>query len=99
MPDGLGCGCGNWWNNAPQSVCGSFPEPTVPDEGRCAPYRVKIDCEAPVLPVPQCSDDEYTTIYQPEVIDHPFAVLARLFDENCQPINDESAVNITTIYA
>jgi len=93
-----GCGCGNWWNT-PRSVCGSFEEPTNPDQGRCAPYRVKLDCEAPVLPVPVCEDDSYVTIYQPENITHPFAVAARLFDENCELVTDENGDSIVTLIA
>ncbi len=31
-------------------VCGTFETPETPDEGQCAAYRVKRDCEAPILP-------------------------------------------------
>lgn len=78
-------------------MCGEFETPTTPDQGQCSPRRVKINGEAPVLPVAQCEDDEYTTIYQPENVDHPFSVSARLFDEQCQVITDENGEAITII--
>lgn len=94
----MACLCSPW-NCAPNvcRVCGEFPTPVVEDLGRCSPHRVKTDCEAPVLPVIQCNDDEYRTIYQPENVDHPFAVSARLFDENCEPIWDQNGNDITLI--
>lgn len=92
-----GCGCGNWWNNAPQSVCGTFDLPEVEDEGRCASYRVKITCEAPVLPVAQCSDDTYEVVYQPEDTEHPFAILSKLFDDACGVVTDDAGNPITTV--
>jgi hypothetical protein len=91
-----GCGC-NPWQSSTRAVCGDFEEPEVPDEGRCGPRRVKISCEAPVLPVAQCEDEEYLVIYQPENVDNPFAVSARLFDEDCELVLDEEGNTITTI--
>jgi hypothetical protein len=96
-----GCGCGNWWSNAPQSICGSFelPDGAVEDQGQCSPYRVKITCEAPTLPVAGCSDDTYEVVYQPEDIEHPFIVLSKLFDSLCDVITDDSGDPITTVVA
>lgn len=92
-----GCGCGNWWDTPARSVCGEFPEPVNPDQGICTPHRVKLDNEAPALPVAQCDDDQYITVYQPENIDAPFAVVARLFDECCFVITDENNDPITLV--
>lgn len=94
-----GCGCGNWWDNFPRSICGSFelPDDAVEDQGQCSPRRVKITCEAPVLPVAQCEDDTYEVIYQPENTDNPFAILATLFDNCCLPITDDNDLPIITI--
>lgn len=94
-----GCGCGNWWNNFPQSICGSFelPDDAVEDQGHCSSRRVKITCEAPTLPVAQCEDETYEVIYQPENVTNPFAILATLFDNCCLPITDEDGEPITTI--
>lgn len=77
-------------------VCGTWTIPEDPDEGQCVPYREKRTCDAPVLPVIQCEDDEYTTEFQPENEDNPFKVSARLFDENCEPITDQLGNDILT---
>lgn len=95
-----GCGCGaNWWSQTPRSICGSFEleDGETEDQGACSVRHVSISCAAPDLPVAQCEDDEYTTIYQPEDEDNPFAVSARLFDENCEAITDENGDDITLI--
>lgn len=94
----MACLCSPW-NCAPNvcRVCGEFPTPTVEDLGACSPYRTKRDCEAPALPVVTCDDTEYRTIYQPENALHPFAVSARLFDENCDPFTDQNGAAITLI--
>lgn len=96
MANGNGWCCGNPWNNSVEGVCGDFTEPTTPDQGQCAPRRVKRSCEAPDLPVSQCEDDEYTTEYTPENPDSPFTITARLFDEDCELITDESGDPIIT---
>lgn len=77
-------------------VCGDFSLPVVPDEGQCSPYREKRDCEAPVLPVIQCADDQYTTIAQPGDDVNPFKVQARLFDQSCLPVTDQTGNTILT---
>lgn len=77
-------------------VCGNFETPVVPDEGQCVPYREKRSCEAPDLPIIQCADDEYVTIFQPEDEDNPFKVSARLFDQNCEVITDQNNLPIET---
>lgn len=77
--------------------CGEFSEPTVHDEGRGSPYRVKISCEAPVLPVAECDDDIYITLYNPDDTEHPFAVLSRLFDQLCEPVTDQNGSVITLV--
>jgi hypothetical protein len=92
-----GCGCGNWWNGPARNVCGTFEEPEVEDQGQCSPRHVRITCEAPVLPEAQCDDEEYETIYQPENVDNPFAISARLFNECCEEITDENGEAITLI--
>lgn len=86
------CGCQN-----PSSlrVCGTFPEPTVPDQGDCHPYRLKKDCEAPTLPVPACDDTEATIEYDPDATP-PFRVLTRLFDSNCEVVTDSEGEPILT---
>ena len=78
------------------SVCGTFTDPDNPDQGQCYPVKVSENCSAPTLPVIQCDDDEYTVEYQPDNTEHPFRVVARVFDEACLPITDESDQNILT---
>ena len=89
--------CCNPWNSTVQSECGTFEEPAVADQGQCHTYRVKRDCAPPALPVAQCADDSYETLYDPEDQLNPFKVSAKLFDENCEAITDESADPITLI--
>jgi len=78
-------------------VCGTFADPTTPDEGTCHPLKVLIDGSAPTLPTTPCPGEVYTTISQPGDADGPFAVSAGLFDESCLPITDESGQQITLI--
>lgn len=89
--------CGNPWNSSVSDECGTFAEPTVADEGQCSTYRVKRTCEAPTLPVAQCDDDAYETVYDPTDEAAPFKVIATLFDESCVAITDESAEAITLV--
>ncbi len=89
------CNCGNPWNT-PRSVCGTFDTPVVVDLGRCSPYRVKISCEAPTVPLPECSEVPEIE-YHPENPSHPFTVWSILFDENCSAILDQDDNPIQTL--
>lgn len=77
--------------------CGEFDVPTVPDQGQGYPYRQKISCEAPVVPVAECADDTYVTTYDPTDVDHPFKVTAKLFDQLCAAITDQNGAIITLV--
>lgn len=77
------------------AVCGTFDEAVNPDQGQCASRRVKKDCEAPTLPVIQCDDDTYTTVYDPDATPK-FSVIAKVFDGNCDPVLDEDGNQILT---
>ncbi len=85
-----GCGCGN---QSTQEVCGDFEEPTVPDIGRCHPYREKRGCGAPELPANVCNDTEAYAEYDPDRTP-PFVIISTLFDEDCDPILDENGARI-----
>lgn len=87
--------CCNISGPSTKCVCGVWTIPEHPDEGQCVPYREKLDCEVPSLPVIQCDDDEYTTIFQPQN-PNVFKVSARLFDENCETIQDQLGNDILT---
>lgn len=76
------------------AVCGSFAEPVNADQGQTFPLPVKLTCERPDAPVIQCADDQYTTTFDPST--GGFIVSARLFDQNCLPITDQSGQAITT---
>lgn len=76
-------------------VCGTFEEPTVPDEGRGYPHRQKITCEAPTLPTAPCGETDYTTVFSPEL--QIFAVISKLYDENCDLITDQDGEPITLV--
>lgn len=92
----MNCGCGNPWNNSVRGVCGTFEKPTVPDGGKCSPHHIKITCEAPVLPVPQCADNEFTVVPLGDSGTR-FGISARIFSECCLPITDESNSPITGV--
>ena len=49
-------------NNQNNRSCICGPEETIQDEdnGQCFPYRTKRTCNAPVLPLPPCNDNNYT---------------------------------------
>ena len=96
MSNGLPCCC-NQVGPSVLCVCGTWTIPPVnPDQGQCGPFRVKLSCEVSPLPVIQCADDTYTTIYQPENEDFPFKVSAKLFDQNCEDITDQLGNPILT---
>ncbi len=87
--------CCNQVGPSTKCVCGVWTIPENPDQGQCVSYREKRDCEAPVLPVINCDDDEYITVFQPQNV-NPFKVSARLFDENCETIQDQLGNDILT---
>lgn len=88
------CGCSS--ENETRSQCGTFAEPSNRDAGQCSPYRLRMDCEAPALPVITCDDDEYTTDYDPDNVESPFKIFCRLFDQACDLITDQDDDPITT---
>ena len=79
------------------SICGDFDEATNPDLGQAHPYRVKIDCEVPTLPVAKCGDDSFTVTYDPDATKR-FSISAILYDENCDPVLDESGQPIVSTF-
>lgn len=79
-----------------REICGEFETPTNEDTGRCHPYRVKIDCEAPVVPTPTCPNDEFTVVFDPDLTP-PFRVTSLLMDENCEPVTDEDGNPIQVV--
>lgn len=84
-------------NQTTNQVCGQFSEPVNPDLGVCSPTKVKTDCEAPVLPTPQCGET-FVTVYDPDATPK-FKVTAQVFDQNCLPILDRDGLPIFTTIA
>ena len=87
------CGCSN--NSTTRNQCGDFEEPSNPDNGSVAPYRVKQSCGAPDLPEPAC-DEEFTTEYDPDNVDSPFKIIADLYDQACNLVLDQNSAAIIT---
>lgn len=82
-------------DNTTQNQCGTFEEPSNPDQGLSFPYRVKLDCSAPDLPAPAC-DEEFTTDYDPDNPTNPFKIIASLYDSLCNLVLDENSESIVT---
>lgn len=84
-------------NQSIAEVCGKFDDnPANPDQGSCHSLKVARTCAAPDLPVIQCNDANYQTVAQPGNAEHPFAVIAGLFDELCLPVTDQTGAQILT---
>lgn len=78
-----------------RSPCPPFSPPVNPDQGQCFPLPEVRDCEAPVLPASDCSDDSATMEYDPEQTP-PFRAISTLFDSTCDPISDVTTDPILT---
>lgn len=89
----MSCNCGTP-NPTTSCVCGTFTDPVNPDQGVGWPLKRTISCEAPTLPVIECSDPNYTTVFDPTNESAPFSVLASLFDENCLLVTDQDGAPI-----
>lgn len=64
------------------------------DLGCCDTLPVRITCEAPVLPVPECDEEPAEIVFDPNT--DGFTVLANLYDTLCSAITDENGSIITT---
>lgn len=86
---------GNCCGQTVRQICGEFADPDVTDMGQCAPAAIVRTCEAPEIPVPECDEEEPVTTFDPDT--ESFTVLTILYDEDCSPISDSTASNITTL--
>jgi hypothetical protein len=68
--------------------------PEFEDAGCCTPLPIRRDCAAPVLPTPECDEEDPEVVYDPET--EGFVVLSVLYDENCSPILDQDDDEILT---
>lgn len=90
-------GCCNPVYSQKKCICGDdFEEPVNPDKGSCFPYRTKISCEAPPVPLPECDDADAYAVFTPDETP-PFYIVATIFDQNCDPITDQDGINILTV--
>ena len=71
-----------------RSPCAPFTPPVNPDQGQCFPLPEVRDCEAPVLPGFDCSDNAAAMEYDPTQTPS-FRAISTLFDSTCDPISDD----------
>lgn len=64
------------------------------DTGCCTPLPVTIPCGAPVLPVPECDEEDPVVTFDEET--EEFTVLTNLYDTLCSAITDSVGSVITT---
>jgi len=72
-------------------------EADVTYTGCCSPLPIRISCEAPVLPVPECDEEEPTIEFNEET--EEFFILGKLYDQDCSPLLDSSASQLTGLIA
>lgn len=72
-------------------------DPTIHDHGCCAPIPERRDCLRPVLPVPECDEEEGTVTFNEET--EEFVVLGKLYDSECSPLTDSNGSILTALVA
>lgn len=71
--------------------CGKWDRPDVTDKGKSYPYRTKISCEAPEIPVPECDEEEPTPVFDPET--EEFSYVVTMYTPQCEPWQDSDGDN------
>lgn len=74
--------------------CSDFTDDET-DLGCCSPLPVRITCDAPVLPVPECDEEDAVMTYDPDT--EQFTVSSILYDQNCSAILDQNNDAILTL--
>lgn len=79
--------------------CTDFPDLTdeAEDKGCCVPAPFRRTCEAPILPVPQCDEENPEIIYDEDT--EEFFAVGILYDSECSPITDQSFSTLTALVA
>jgi hypothetical protein len=77
--------------------CTDFPEEQDTQTGCCAPIPVRLTCEAPVLPVPACDEEDPEIIYDEDT--EEFFAVGILYDSECSPLSDSAASTLTALVA
>lgn len=49
---------------------------------------IRRDCEAPVIPVPECGEEDQEIEYDSDT--ESFSVWSTIYDQNCSPILDHN---------
>ena len=63
--------------------------------GCCGPIPVRMGCEAPDVPVPECDEQSSQMTFDPDT--ETWSVTTTLYDENCSIIRDELGDPILTV--
>lgn len=69
--------------------------PEVTDSGCCSPYPLRKTCEAPVIPVPDCDEQNPVIVYDEET--EEFFVTTIMFDSECSPLQDDGGSELLSI--
>lgn len=77
--------------------CTDFPESEDTSLGCCAPIPVRLTCEAPILPVPACDEEDPEIIYDEET--EEFFAVGRLYDSECSLLTDSTGSPLTALVA
>ncbi len=64
-------------------------EPVLEDAGCCSPLPVRITCEAPVLPVPECDEEPATLTFDEDT--ESFVATVGMFTKACSPWLDKNS--------
>lgn len=67
------------------------------DTGCCTPLPVRIECGAPVLPTPDCDEQDPIVEYDPDT--EEFTVLSTMYDQNCSALTDSTGSPLLSLIA
>lgn len=77
--------------------CTDFPDHEDTHTGCCSPIPVRLTCEAPVLPVPECDEDDVEMVYDEDT--EEFFAVGKLFDSECSVLTDSTGSILTGLVA
>ncbi len=61
--------------------CTDFPETDSTDLGCCAPYPLRRSCEAPILPTPNCDEQDPVVTFDEDT--ETFTITSIMFTNEC----------------
>jgi hypothetical protein len=77
--------------------CTDFTDDPRDDLGCCGPIPVRRECGAPVLPVPECDEQDPTVTYDEET--EEFVITAKMYDSECSPLLDSTSSQLLSLIA